>query len=470
MVVAAEADHLPPADIRNKLREMVYHFVTGQEFQRFVAQAEDTPNAFPREFLQSLVPYGFLGMDIPNEPYGGSPLSPLEAAAVMEELSWGSPGLALSVLVQNSLTAFPIARFGSKAQKDTYLSRMANGELFACFGLTEPDIGSDAKGIKLRATWNKEQQGWVIHGSKRFITGAIGSGIIVLAARTGSEKSREHGITTFIAEIAPGTKGVTVAKPFEKLGQPGSPLSEIFFDNFFVPADAVLGELNGGWNVLEATLAHSRTWIAAQGAGISRRAWDEAYNYANEREQFGRKLIEIPDISEHLGVLGRQVRLSQYLVEKAAQHEQEGVPDAFVWASLAKLIACESALWATGEAMLLHGGMGYMCEVPISRFFRDAPVLRIYEGAAHILKKILDRNGITRSMRLLLYPPSAALERTVGELISADRLIAAIETWRTGRVAEVFAWLLLVSSYVRSLSVPILRMISDRLHLKNHRD
>lgn len=412
-----------------ELRSATHYFLKSPTVSAQVEYTNTNPKEYPITFMKEAASMGLLGMDTPIE-YGGSNLSSLESMAVIEELSRGHAGLALSVLVQNSLTAFPIARFGTEEQKQNYLPRMASGELIACFGLTEPDVGSNAKGITVKAIWDETRHGWIINGAKHFITAANRAGLMMLAARTGSPESREQGITTFLAEIGPDVSGVNVPTPFSKVGLPGSQLCQVFFDNFFVPKEALLGEMNGGWQVVETTLSHSRIWIAAQGLGISQRAYDEATKYTSERKQFGRFLSEIPEVANHLAVINRQVEISRYLVEKAAMHEQVGDDHAFVWASLAKLIASETAVWAATEAMLLHGGMGYVKETPISHVWLDSSVIRIYEGAAHIQVKIL-QNFWNKEKFAFLFPPTAAMLTSMASLPTLREVITEVESWTT---------------------------------------
>jgi alkylation response protein AidB-like acyl-CoA dehydrogenase len=422
-------------EMADEIREMTREFVNGPAFQKAVTAAEADPYAVPTDFLKRCVELGCLGMDVPEE-YGGSGLSSTQQVAVIEELARGHAGLALSVLVQNSLTAFPIRTFGTDEQKQKYLPRMATGELIACFGLSEPKNGSDAKGIRLSARRDDARDGWLLKGSKRWITNADRAGLIVLATRTGTPESRAKGITTFLVELSDDLEGLSRPKPYDKLGQAGSTLCEVIFDDVFVPNDAILGEPNQGWNVVNSTLEHSRVSIAAQGSGIALGAYDTAEQYASEREQFGRLLKEHPPVANHLAIMKRQVDLSQYLVNRAARQEEQGDPLAFVWASLAKLIASETAIWAAGDAMLLHGGIGYVNEMPISRIFRDSAVLRIYEGAAHIQVKIVER-FLDRAKVMDLFPPSAALMRDPDELTPLTELIETIESWQPSQVAAV---------------------------------
>jgi alkylation response protein AidB-like acyl-CoA dehydrogenase len=417
----------------NELREMTRQFVQGPPFQRAIAAVEADPYLFPEEFWSRCVEIGGLAMDIPEE-YGGALLDSVDQAAIMEELARGHAGLALSVLVQNSLTAYPIRTFGTEEQKRKYLPTMASGELIASFGLSEPQRGSDAKGIQLTAQRDEERGGWVLNGTKRWITSADRAGLIVLATRTGTVESRGDGMTVFLVEVGPDVEGFSVPRPHDKIGQFGSTLCDVIFENVFTPDDSILGELNGGWKVINSTLEHSRIWIAAQASGIALAALDEAEAYTAERVQFGRTLKEIPPVANHLAVLRHQVEVAQFLVEKAAQHEDEGDELAFVWASLAKLIGSETALWAASDSMLLHGGTGYVNDLPISRIFRDSAVVRIYEGAAHIQVRIIERY-LERDKIMALFPPSASFMRDASELRPVGEIIAEVESWQPGLLA-----------------------------------
>jgi alkylation response protein AidB-like acyl-CoA dehydrogenase len=202
----------------------------------------------------------------------------------------------------------------------------------------------------------------------------------------------------------------------------------VTFQNHFVPESGLMGTRNGGWEIIEGTLQHSRIWIAAQGSGIARHALELTEKYASEREQFGKKLQDIPEVANHLAIMRRQVELAQALVRKAAAHEQAGDETFFVWASLAKLVAGETALWAAHDGMLLHGGMGYTKEMPISHLLPDAAVIRIYEGAAHIQVKILEKYLPTRNIVALL-PPSGAFMRSINDFPPVADVLAEIDGW-----------------------------------------
>ncbi len=378
-------------------------------FQEAIALVAEQPTAYPRELVKKVASYGLTSIEIDNEylpdNLKGAKMSPAEQAVVMEELARKHAGLALSILVLNSLTAFELNKFGTEKQKVALLPKMATGELVACFGLTEPDVGSDAKNIQLKATPIEEGKFRIETGHKRFITGANGADIMFLAARTGSSESRGDGITFFIVDMH--DPGISVQQ-YSKAGQPGSPLCEVVFDNVILSSEHILGgpdNLNKGWPMIDATLKHSRNWIAAQGVGLAQRVYDEAVKYGMTRMVHGKYLTDLPDHATALRVMDTQVDLSRRLVQLAAEKEMSGDKNFWVLSSLSKLIACDTAAWAALEAMQLHGGIGYTNEMEICKLWLDSPVLRIYEGTVPIQIKLVRSGGITNGVIRGLLPP-----------------------------------------------------------------
>jgi alkylation response protein AidB-like acyl-CoA dehydrogenase len=422
------------------MRLVVQDFVEN-ELPKFVEEALENPKVFPVRFMERMAEMGFLGLDIPEE-YGGQGMTPTEKIAIFEELAAGDAGLALDVLVQNSLTAFPILIAGTEEQKEKYLTLMAKG-FIAAFGLTEPGIGSDARNITLKA--EKEDDEYRINGgSKMFITSANGAKIIVLATRTRDRSVEDDGITMFIAEITDEDikdKRVII-ETMDKIGQEGSQLCTVTFDNYILPKEAMLGDEHKGWEqVLEPTLSHSRVWIAAQGSGIALGVLREVEGYMKEREQFGSKLEELPKYLRHVNHLRRQVDLSRLLVKKAAFHEELGDKKFALWASLAKLVAGETAAWAATDGMLLHGGSGYTDDQPISKKYKDAPVIRIYEGTAHIQQAILRKVWKNLKRVIPLFPDSKVMLKDLSRLPTVESLVEYVETWSSeyrNPVVEMF--------------------------------
>ena len=410
------------------------------EFQGFIRAAEEDPNAYPKELLAYLGKSGSLGLEIP-QAYGGAEMPTLDATWFVTDMAEEHAGTMLQMYVVNeSLTAWPISQFGTEEQKQNYLPRMARGELAACLGHTEPDTGSDAKNIQLSAKWDEQEQGWFLNGTKQFITGASGAGLAIVSARTGAPDSRGEGISTFILELDK-VQGFSIDKIHNKIGQAGSPLCQPRFDNVFAPKSSLLGVENQGWGNVGKTFEHSRIYIAGQGLGVARRAYKEALKYGMQRMQFGKFLVEHEDYKNHLDVLGRQIDILEHLVARAALKEEEQkltneniYPGA--WAALAKWVAGETAIRWAGDAMLMHGGSGYIepedpdekAKFVIGRVFRDSPVIRIYEGTAHMLRKIMRNHGMPIALLRLLDPPNGQLY-TTGELLPASMISAAVDAW-----------------------------------------
>jgi butyryl-CoA dehydrogenase len=219
------------------------------------------------------------------------------------------------------------------------------------------------------------------------------------------------------------------------MGQAGSTLCQVFFDDFFVPEAALMGNVNEGWPIVARTLEHSRITIAAQGAGIVERSYDEAERFAGERVQHltptkSRTIAEIPRVAQRLAMMQRQRDIVSYLVQKAARHEEMDDPDFAVWGSLAKLVSGETAIWAAYASMLTHGGMGYITETEIAHVFNAAPVIGIYEGTADIQSKILEQY-FTDDQILSVLPPQTAHLRDPAHFPPAKTVIKDIDMWTT---------------------------------------
>lgn len=421
-------------DLVLEARKFAQGLVRESFYQRAVEMADAEPKVFPREFLQKVATHGLTAMEI-DDRYLPDSLKgariPVEAqVVVMEELAREHAGLALSILVLNSLTAYEINRFGTEEQKERLLPAMGEGKIFACFGLTEPDVGSDAKNIQLPAKWDEHAGVYnVAVGAKRFITGASGADLMLLAARTGAPESRDEGITVFLLDMK--TPGIKV-REYSKPGQSGSQLCEVYFDNVNIPKEAILGgsqNLNKGWGIIDATLKHSRNSIAAQGVGIAQKAYDEAVNYGQIRQVHGRPLVSLPDHAKALRIMDTQIDIARRLTQLAAEKESSGDESFWVLSSLSKLVACDTAAWAALESMQLHGGIGYTSEMKICRLWLDSPVLRIYEGTVPIQIKLVRSGGIGNSVIRQLLPPKISESYVAEEddLVHPDQIDIALQ-------------------------------------------
>ncbi len=366
---------------------------TAREF----AQKELEPRAkefedkheIPKDVLQKLGELGYLGLAVP-EAYGGVGADALSYAIVMEELSKACASTSTVVTVQNTLVEFPIVEFGTEAQKRKYLPKLATGEWFGAFALTEPESGSDAAGMKTTA--RREGDVYVLNGSKRFITNAAFARLFVVFALTAPEAGN-RGVSCFLVER--DTPGFTVGREEDKMGIRGTSTCELFFEDCRVPAENLLGEENKGFKIAMLTLDAGRIGIAAQALGIAEAAFDEALKYAQERTAFGQPLAAFQAIQFKLADMKAQIEAARWLVYHAAWKKDQG-EDYILESSLAKLYASEVASRVADEAVQIHGGYGYIRDYKVERLYRDARITRIYEGTSEIQKLIIARQLLGR--------------------------------------------------------------------------
>ena len=366
-----------------------------REIQRVVrqfCQAEVKPHArrwdetgeFPREVVRKLGELGLLGISVPEE-LGGAGLDMLAVAVVVEEVARHDGSLALTVASHNGLGSSQIRHFGSDAQRRRWLVPLARGEKLAAWGLTEPGSGSDA--AALRTTAVRRGDGWVLNGSKTFITqGSVGDVFVVLA-RTDPEKAQK-GITAFALET--GMKGFTQRPIHGKLGMRSSDTAELHMEDVEVPDENRIGELNQGFLNTLQILDRGRITIGALAVGLARGAIEEARAYAKERKAFGRPIAEFQAIAFMLADMATETDAARLLVHRAAALGDAGKP--FVReASMAKLFASEAAMRATSKAIQIHGGYGYTRDFPVERYFRDAKLCEIGEGTSEVQRMVIAR-------------------------------------------------------------------------------
>lgn len=336
---------------------------------------------FPRELVEKLGKLGFMGIFVP-EKYGGAGFDTLAYAIAEEELGrvWAALGLIMSA--NNSLCVYPILRFGTEEQKQKYLVPLAKGEKLGCLALTEPNAGSDLTSINSSA--EKEGAVWRISGTKALITNASEAQICVYVARTGEDPHK--GLTAFIIEIGPGFE----TRVEKKMGLLSSPTCEITLDNYLVPDENILGELGSGFKVAVETLDAGRINIAAQALGIAQAAFDDALKYSQKREQFKKPLSAFQGIQFMLADMAIKIEAARLLTYKAAWLKDRGKP--FIKeASMAKTFASETAEKVASLALQIFGGYGYTKEYDAERYYRDAKVTQIYEGANQIQRLIIAR-------------------------------------------------------------------------------
>jgi len=334
--------------------------------------------------LKELGELGFLGMTVPEE-YGGTGLGAVAYAGVMIELSKVDAGTAVGVSVQNSLVNDTIVKWGTEEQKREYLPKLATGEWFGCFSLTEGGSGSDPGSLHASATRDGDR--FILNGTKNFTTNGGFADVIIAFFQTDHDKGAK-GISAFL--IPSATPGFKVGKHENKLGIRTSSTTEMVFTDCRVPASCLLGVENKGLNVALTTLDGGRIGIAAQAVGIAEGALDEAVKYAKERSQFGQKLADMQAIQFMIADMAAEVEVAKTMLFKAAwmkdQHVKHTKESAII-----KLFASEMAHRVCHKALQIHGGYGFMKEFRVERLYRDQRITEIYEGTSEIQRLVIAR-------------------------------------------------------------------------------
>lgn len=350
-----------------------------------VAASTDEEETFPAEIVKKAAELGIFGISI-SEEYGGSGGGMMELAIATEELSRVSAGVGAVLLASASLACYPIYRFGTEEQKRRFVTPLAKGETLAAFALTESSAGSDA--AALETTASQQSNGYVLNGTKIFITNGAEAGTIVVFATT--DKSLRHrGIAAFVVEK--DTPGFSVGKKERKLGIRASSTAELIFEDCRVPVENRLGEEGQGFRIAMEAIDSSRISVAAQAVGIARAALETSLSYAKERQQFGQPITEFQAIQWMLADMATSVDAARLLTYRAAYLKDSGLP--FIKeAAMAKLFAAEAAMAATTKAIQIHGGYGYTKDYPVERYFRDAKITEIYEGTSEMQRMTIIRN------------------------------------------------------------------------------
>ena len=359
-----------------------------------LAQEVDEEERFPRETVEKMARYGFLGIPVPKE-YGGQGADPLTYAMCVEELSkvCGTTGVIVSA--HTSLCVDPIMTFGTEEQKQKYLVPLAKGEKLGAFGLTEPGAGTDAQGQQTKAVLDGDE--WVLNGSKCFITNGKEADVYVIFAVTGKIEKRGKmmkEISAFIVEK--GTPGFTFGTKENKMGIRGSSTYELIFTDCRIPKENLLGQQGKGFNIAMHTLDGGRIGIAAQALGLAEGALETTINYVKERKQFGKAIGAFQNTQFQLADMATKVQAAQYLVYaaamKKAEYQKNPKVSYSVEAAMAKLYAAEVAMEVTTKAVQLHGGYGYIREYDVERMMRDAKITEIYEGTSEVQRMVISAN------------------------------------------------------------------------------
>ena len=346
---------------------------------------------FPEDMVQQMREFGLFGATIPEE-HGGLDLDVITYARLVEELAYGWMSLS-GVLNTHTIVSNLVKRFGTDEQRAHWLPKMATGEIRGAFSLSEPDSGSDSQALRTKAVPDGDE--YIINGTKMWVTNGVRAGVVALAART------PEGISCFIIGKEPGPEfgGISVSRKIDKLGYKGLETVEMSYVDHRVPADTVLGgadNLGKGMHQILSSLELGRINIAARAVGVARAAFDAAFQYAQERETFGVPIVKHQAIAFKLAEMATKLQAAKMLVKSAAEKFEAG-ERADVEAGMAKLFCSETAWELTQESMRIHGGMGYTAELPVERYYRDAPLMIIGEGTSEIQKMVIARGLLARA-------------------------------------------------------------------------
>src|SRR5579862_3105830 len=370
-------------DEQQQLRRTVRDFAEGEIAPHVMEW--DEASKFPSELLPKLAEMGFLGVIFP-EKYGGAGMGYIEYVIIIEELSRVDGSIGIIVAAHNSLCTNHIFKFGNEEQRIKFVTPLAQGKKLGCWSLTEPGAGSDAGGARTVAV--KKDGGWVINGSKTFITNGHYADVCVCMAVTDQSK-KSHGFSAFIVEK--GTPGFKPGKKENKLGLRASDTSELIFTDCKVPAENLLGAEGEGFIGSLKILDGGRISIAALGLGMAQGALDAAIKYSKQRKQFGQTISEFQAIQFKLADMATQVEAARLLVYQAAWLADRKDVRFTRESSMAKLFASEVAVRVANECVQIHGGYGFIKDYPAEKFYRDVKLCTIGEGTSEIQKLVIAR-------------------------------------------------------------------------------
>lgn len=370
------------SDEHEMIRKLVRDFAKNEVAPS--AAERDEQERFDRGLFQEMADLGLTGIPWP-EQYGGIGSDYLAYVIAVEELSKVCASTGVTLSAHTSLCGWPLYAYGTEEQKQTYLTPLALGEKIGAYGLTEAGSGSDAGGMKTVA--ERIGDDYLLNGSKIFITNGGAADIYIVFAVTDSEQ-RKKSVTAFIVEK--GFEGFSIGKKEKKLGIRSSPTTEIIFEDCLVPAKNRLGEEGEGFKIAMSTLDGGRNGIAAQAVGIAQGALDEALQYAKERKQFGKPVAEQQAIAFKLADMATMIEASRLLTYQAAWLESSGLPYGKA-SAMSKLLAGDTAMKVTTEAVQIFGGYGYTKDYPVERYMRDAKITQIYEGTQEIQRLVISR-------------------------------------------------------------------------------
>jgi alkylation response protein AidB-like acyl-CoA dehydrogenase len=373
-------------DEQRLIRETARTFTDNEIVER--ARENDRNEHFDLELVAKLAAQGYLGAIVPRE-YGGAGLDYLSYGLVVEEIGRGCSAMRTVISVQTSLVCSSLMRWGTEEQKHYYLPKLCSGEWLGCFGLTEPDTGSDAANQRTRA--RRTDAGWVLSGAKMFISLANHAKLALIFAQTDPDldpPTRHRGLACFLVDTdQPGFQPQPI---HHKMGLRGSDTAAISLDDVEVPADALLGVVGDGFKVAMSALDSGRYSVAAGCVGICQGCVDASVKYSKEREQFGRPIASFQLVQAMIADMAVETDAARMLVWRAGWLKDGGKPNT-TETSIAKLYATEAAVRCANTAIQVHGGSGYVDDHPVERYFRDVRVTTLYEGTSQIQKLIIGR-------------------------------------------------------------------------------
>ncbi|WP_020592299.1 acyl-CoA dehydrogenase family protein [Kiloniella laminariae] len=344
----------------------------------------DKKSLFPKDAISAMGELGFMGMLVPPE-LGGAGTDHVSYVLALIEIAAGDGSCSTVMSVQNSLVCAPIQNYGNEEQKKRYLEPLARGEMLGCFGLTEPGAGSDAAALMTKA--RREENGYVLSGSKQFISTGSNADLAVVFAVTDPAAGKK-GISAFL--VPTDTAGFSCAKIEEKLGQHASDTAHLVFEDCHIPLENRLGEEGEGYKIALSNLEGGRLGIASQSIGMARTAYQAARRYAKERKTFGKAIAEHQAVAFRLADMATRLQAAELMVLEAARLRDAGLP-CLKEASMAKLFASEMAEQVCSDAIQIHGGYGYLRDYEVERIYRDVRVCQIYEGTSDIQRLIISR-------------------------------------------------------------------------------
>src|SRR3989440_11161925 len=370
-------------DEQKLIRETARDFTDNEIVPR--GRDNDRNHHFDLEVVGKIADQGYLGAIVPRE-YGGAGLDYVTYGLIVEEIGRGDSAMRTVVSVQTSLVCSPILKWGSEDQKQKYLPKLCSGEWLGCFGLTEPDTGSDAANQRTRAT--KVDGGWKINGAKMWISMGNHANLALVFAQTDPEL-KHRGIGCFLVETE-GQEGFQPQEIHGKMGLHGSDTAAIGLDDGFCPGGNVMGEIGEGFKIAMSALDSGRYSVAAGCVGICQGCVAPAVEYPTERKQFDRPIASFQLVQAMLAEMKVKTDAARMLVYRAGWLKDTGQPNT-TETSIAKYFATEAAVWCANEAIQVHGGSGYADDFPVERYFRDVRVTTLYEGTSQIQKLIIGR-------------------------------------------------------------------------------